>query len=318
MTEERAGKRERAQGGVTRRSIRPPRIHVYVDAVAQYRSIRKAAEALNIASSALNRRILDLEEELGAQLFERFPRGVRLTSAGELFVGYVRRSLADLDLACSQIELLRGLVRGVVRVAAVESVAGDLLPTSVAEFQSRHPGVRFDVKIGGPQDLLSALIADQVDLILTHERPRHRDVAVVAATSQILSVFIVSDHPLAGRPSLRLRDCLDYPLALADESLAGRALIDQALAKASFRFEPMLVSNSVEMMMAFARRNGAICFQFGSSALRQTARAGMVAVPLVDPLLADGQLLLAARRERVLPVAAAAFAEQLKASFASA
>lgn len=59
---------------------------------------------MHIASSVLNRRILDLESELGATLFDRLPRGVRQTAAGELFIGYVRRSLADLESTSSQWE----------------------------------------------------------------------------------------------------------------------------------------------------------------------------------------------------------------------
>ena len=62
----------------------------YVDEVARVGSMRQAAERLHIAPSAVNRRILDIEEELGTLLFERLPRGVRLTSAGELFVIYIR------------------------------------------------------------------------------------------------------------------------------------------------------------------------------------------------------------------------------------
>src|SRR4051812_35299240 len=66
----------------SRGRLRPPRVLAYVDAVARCGSIRKAAEALNVASSALNRQILDLEADLGSPLFERLPRGVRVTSAG--------------------------------------------------------------------------------------------------------------------------------------------------------------------------------------------------------------------------------------------
>ena len=62
----------------------------YVDEVARVGSIRQAADRLHIAPSAVNRRILDIEEELGTPLFERLPRGVRLTAAGELFVAYIR------------------------------------------------------------------------------------------------------------------------------------------------------------------------------------------------------------------------------------
>ncbi len=66
--------------------MRHLRILDYVDEVARAGSIRKAAERLNVTASAVNRRIADLEEELGAPLFDRRPRGVQLTAAGEVFV----------------------------------------------------------------------------------------------------------------------------------------------------------------------------------------------------------------------------------------
>ena len=77
----------------------------YVDAVARVGSIRKAAEQLNLASSALNRRILDMEEELGVALFERGSQGVRLTTAGELFVSYIRRTAKDLSRQAAELRL---------------------------------------------------------------------------------------------------------------------------------------------------------------------------------------------------------------------
>jgi DNA-binding transcriptional LysR family regulator len=132
----------------SRRRLRPPRVLTYVDAVARYGSIRKAADALNIASSALNRQILDLEVDLGAPLFERLPRGVRVTSAGEAFLVYARLVISELKAVESRIEQLRGLVRGQVSVAAAESVAGELLPSAITQFQETHPYVRFHVRIG--------------------------------------------------------------------------------------------------------------------------------------------------------------------------
>jgi DNA-binding transcriptional LysR family regulator len=297
---------------LARRALRPPRIFAYVDMVARHGSIRKAADALHMASSALNRRILDLEEELGSTLFERVPRGVRLTSAGELFVGYVRRSLTDLELVGSQIEHLRGLVRGHVKVAAAESLAGDLLPRAITQFQVTHPGVRFHASISGPTDMLTALIADSVDLILAHDLPERADVSVLVSVAHPFCAVVAKDHPLATRNTLRLRDCAAYPVALADHTLAGRALIDRALAKASFHFEPALESNSVEAMKAYARMSKAICFQFRAGAMRDVALGDMVAIPLSDSGLDQPQLMLAMRSGRALPVAPAAFSECLK------
>jgi DNA-binding transcriptional LysR family regulator len=296
----------------TRSRLRPPRVLSYVDAVARCGSIRKAADALNVASSALNRQILDLETDLGAPLFERLPRGVRVTSAGEAFLVYARMVISELKAVESRIEQLRGLVRGQVSVAAAESVAGELLPSAITRFQATHPNVRFHVRIGAPEELMAALVADQVDLILTHDAPRKKDIAIVAVARQALCAMVVPDHPLASRNEIRLRDCLAYPLALADTTLAGRGLIEQVLAQASFDLDPRLVSNSVEAMKAFAHMNRGVCFQFRSPGKALMPPGDMMALPLVDPALLQARLLLATRRSRVLPVAAAAFVEQMK------
>jgi DNA-binding transcriptional LysR family regulator len=301
-----------ASAQAARKRLRPPRLLTYVDAVARHGSIRKAAEALNVASSALNRQILDLELDLGSSLFERLPRGVRLTAAGEVFLAYARQAISELKAVESQVEQLRGLVRGQVAIAAVESVAGELLPSAITQFQATHPNVRFRVRIGAPEDLVAALIADQVDLILTHHPPPKKHVAIAAVASQALCALVATDHPLAGRDSLRLRDCLSFPLALGDSTLAGRALIEQVLAQASFDLDPRLVSNSVATMKAFAHMNSGLCFQFRNPGRSLIPPGDMIAVPLVDPPLLEAKLILATRRGRVLPIAAAGFVEVFK------
>ncbi|THD44039.1 MAG: LysR family transcriptional regulator [Bradyrhizobium sp.] len=296
-----------------RKRLRPPRLLTYVDAVARHGSIRKAAEALSVASSALNRQILDLELDLGSELFERLPRGVRLTAVGEVFLAYARQAISELKAVESQVEQLRGLVRGQVGIAAVESVTGELLPSAITQFQAKHPNVRFHVRIGAPDDLVSALIADQVDLILTHHPPPKKSVTIVSTVEQALCALMVADHPLINRDELLLRDCLAYPLALGDATLAGRALIEQALAQAYFDLDPRLISNSVETMKAFVRMNRGVCFQFRRRSGKALIPPGdMMAVPLADPALQQPKLILAARRGRVLPIAAARFVELLK------
>jgi DNA-binding transcriptional LysR family regulator len=301
---------------LSRKRLRPPRLLTYVDAVARHGSIRKAADALNVASSALNRQILDLELDLGSALFERLPRGVRLTAAGEVFLAYTRQAISELKAVESQVEQLRGLMRGQVGVAAVESVAGELLPSAITQFQAAHPNVRFNVRIGVPDELIAALIADQVDLVLTHYPPPKKHVAIVATIPQALCALMVRDHPLASRGDLRLRDCLAYPLALGDSTLAGRALIEQVLAQASFDLDPRLVSNSVETMKAFAHMNRGVCFQFRKPGKALIPPGDMIALPLIDPPLLQAKLILATRRGRVLPIAAATFVELLQTALA--
>jgi DNA-binding transcriptional LysR family regulator len=313
-------RRDRSAAVVTaaqHKRLRPPRLLLYVDAVARHGSIRKAAEALHLASSALNRQILDLEANLGSALFERLPRGVRLTAAGEVFLAYARQAISEVNAVESRIEQLRGLVRGEVRVAAVESVAGELLPSAIMRFQEKHPYVRFHADIGVPDKMVEELVADQVDLILTHQPPPRKHVSIAAVAAQALCALVVCDHPLAARAELRLRDCLAYPLALADTTLAGRTLIEQVLANASFDLEPRLVSNSVEAMKAFAQLSRGVCFQFRQPGKAAIPPGDMIALPLIDPPLLQAKLFLATRRGRVLPIAAATFVEQLKDTLAA-
>lgn len=295
--------------------LRPPRIFLYVDAVARHGSIRKAADALHVVSSALNRRILDLEEELGTSLFERLPRGVRPTAAGELYLAYVRRSLRELSALGAQIEGLRGMVRGRVRVAVAESVTSQLLPSAIAQFQAQHPGVSFHVWMDGPKPLLEALLTDNADLILTHDFSAHPDTVVMAHVNQPLCALVPPGHPLAGRSSLHLSDCLAYPVALPDVTLAARKVLDRVLVRRALTVDPALESNSVELAKIFARWNNVVCFHFKVGP--RSEASGLIEIPLEDAGLSESQLYLVVRRSRTLPVAAAAFAHQLSERFES-
>lgn len=79
--------------------FRPPRHYLYLDAVTRAGSIRKAAAKLGVASTALNRKTLEIEDELGMPMFERLARGVRLTTADEVLIDAIRRNLSDIDAA---------------------------------------------------------------------------------------------------------------------------------------------------------------------------------------------------------------------------
>ena len=204
------------------------RILRYVDEVARAGSIRKAADQLNVTASAVNRRIMDLEEELGAQLFERRPRGVRLTAAGELFVSYLREQDGDVERMKSQIEDLKGMRRGTVRIACSQALALDFLPREIGEFRKRHPLVAFDVKVLDHEQAMAAL-ADLrgrsgagVPAAVPGQLPAADDAGAAPRRGDV-------GGPSARRPSatVRLRDCAAYPVALPERSIGGRQLLDE-------------------------------------------------------------------------------------------
>ncbi|CAH2805189.1 MAG: Transcriptional regulator, LysR family [uncultured Paraburkholderia sp.] len=278
----------------------------YIDAVARSGSIRAAAETLHVAASAVNRRVHDIETELGTPIFDRLPRGLRLTAAGELFLGYVRWRQSDLDQVISQIENLEGLRRGRVAIAASQALAPVFLPRVIKEFQETRPGIIFDVKILGRERAVQAITDFEVYLGLVFNPPDLRGLTVIAQVTQRTCAFVAPSHPLANKAKVRLRDCLAYPLALPDGSLSGRGLLDDLFSKSSARAHATLVSNSYEMMRGFAREANGVSFQIEIGA---DLSGGAVAVPIDERSLPPGRLMLVALRERALPVAAAVFVE---------
>ena len=107
--------------------------------VAQVGSLTEASVRLHVATSAISRQISGLEQTLGTPLFERQPRGMVLTAAGEILAVHARRSRMDAEHALEGIQALQGLRSGLVRVAATEGFSGDFLPRLMQQFRLLHP-----------------------------------------------------------------------------------------------------------------------------------------------------------------------------------
>lgn len=297
--------------------MRHLRLLRYVDEVARTGSIRKAAERLAVTASAVNRRIMDLEEELGAALFERKPRGVRLTAAGEVFVRYVREQAADVERMKSQIEDLRGLKRGTVSIACSQALAYDFLPREIATYRARHPYVTFDVRVADHDQAMALLEAYEVDLVAVYRPSFHASFRPLMTVEQRLVALMPADHPLAAQKTLRLRDCAGHPCALADRSLGGRQLLDAACARTGVALRVVAESNSFEMLRGLVRRDRVLSFQVEIGADLDTdgadsgATPGVVARPLDSRDVPTAALVVGQLRNRNLPVPAAVFVEQL-------
>jgi DNA-binding transcriptional LysR family regulator len=290
------------------------RILRYVDEVARTGSIRKAAEQLNITASAVNRRIMDLEEELGTPLFDRRARGVRLTAAGEVFVHYLRRQQGDMERMKSQIEDLKGLRRGEVRLACSQALALDFLPREIGAFRRRHPQVAFTVKVVDHELAMAALAAYDVDLVLVFRPAFLADFQPLMTLQQRLVAVMAADHPLARKRALRLRDCAAYPVALAERSIGGRQLLDQVASRAKIDFNIAAQTNSFELLRGLVTQAGLISFQIRIGTLPERNKLGLIARDIDDRDVPRANLVLGQLRSRNLPVATAMFAEQLARS----
>ncbi|MFK0384524.1 LysR family transcriptional regulator [Agrobacterium sp. NPDC090273] len=282
-----------------------------ISEIARVGSIRLAAEKMNITASAMNRKIQDLEVELDTPIFERHARGVKLTAAGEMFVRYARSQIADAERLSSQVEDLRGLRRGPVKIACSQALALDFLPSQIGEFRKANPRLVFDIKVMDHNAAINALIDYDVDLAIVYRAVMRPAVRILASVPQRLVAIMRDDHPLTAKQTLRLSDCVGYPLALPDQSLGGRQVLDEVIARRDFRFDVMAESNSFEMLRGLVLRGNMISFQIDVGAPRQEFGMGVVGRPIDERDIPRSDLVMCQLRGRILPLAAASFADQI-------
>ncbi|NPT37482.1 LysR family transcriptional regulator [Paraburkholderia xenovorans] len=283
----------------------------YVDEVARTGSVRQAAERLHVTPSAVLRRIQDLEDELGTPLFERLPRGMRLTAAGEMFVHYIRVRAADLQQVLSRIEEFRGLRRGTVRLVASQALASRFLPHAVTAFRKSHPLVTFDVLIGNHAHAIRALRSLEADIALAFNVEPEADITRMHVIEQKLVAIMHESHPLACHTGLRIRDCLNYPVVLPHDDAGGRQLLNRLLSRSSARPDTVIESNSFEFLRACLHYDSFVSFRFTLGAT-SGGDDGIVSRKLEDRGAPRSEMVLAALRGRQLPVIAHAFAEHVK------
>ncbi|HZE91098.1 MAG TPA: LysR family transcriptional regulator [Rhizobacter sp.] len=283
-------------------------------AVARSKSIREAAETSHLTSSALNRRILDLEREVGSPLFERHARGINLTSAGEIYLAYAKRAVRDAETAGSQIDDLKGLRRGHIKLSVIAVLANDKLMETIAVFQQRFPQVAFSVTVAGSDEVVASVVSHQADLGMAFNLSLEKDFYEIAERRYVMCAVLRRDHPQARRRTISLNDCVNFPVALPDRSWGGRRLLDEYLSRSGFRLAPQLVSNSYEVLLAFVRRTHGVCFQIRPEKKGGKEADDLVAIPVTEMVPFARHLVLGCLRGRVLPVAAALFSEAARRS----
>ncbi len=206
----------------------------YVIAVAETNSFTRAAERCLVVQSALSHQIARLERELGARLFERTSRRVRLTPAGAAFLPAARQCLDAADRAAAEVAAAVGEVRGRLAVGLIPTVAAVDIPEALRDFRRRHPHVRISLRVGASEELVEKVEQGAIDIaflglpttarprgVVAHELARDRLVAVVAP-----------DHPLAGQRSTDLRTLSSEVFVDLPAGTAGRLQSDQAFAAA--------------------------------------------------------------------------------------
>jgi DNA-binding transcriptional LysR family regulator len=257
----------------------------YFVAVGEEQHYRRAAERLRVAQPALSRQIQMLEEEIGFKLFERLPRGVKITDAGNLFLDDARRILQEVNDSIGRAKRIASGQSGTLRIGFVESISWQgIVPDSLRDFRQNQPGVELQLRSLRSIEQIAAIHAGSLDAgyALPMANPDHGLAHIqIGVIKQILAV--PNGHPLTKKKQIRLRDLIDEPF-VAFPRWAIPIAYDRlmaAYARGGLKSPRVVQQTAAETMMLSLVQCG-VGVAFISSAAKWRCPPGVTLFPVVD------------------------------------
>jgi DNA-binding transcriptional LysR family regulator len=185
----------------------------YFMVVGEEQHYGRASRRLRVAQPALSRQIQDLEEELGFKVFDRLPRGVKLSAAGTLFLEDARRILQAVSEAIARATRVARGQSGTLRVGFPENASWHgVVPDSFRRFREQQPGVELELRPVASLEQLDAIRSGRLDAGFLNFMPKaDPELEQLIVAAQKVELAMPRSHPLSKLKKLRLRDLADAP-----------------------------------------------------------------------------------------------------------
>jgi len=215
-------------------------------AVAEEGSVSRGAGRLFISQPAVSKQIAVLEASLKAKLFDRLPKGVRLTDAGHLLLGYARR-LSALEREAEQaMAELQGLMRGTLTIGASLTVGAYLMSDLLADYSRCFPHIALTLEIANTGNVQRMLREGKLDLALTEGFADDPDLDAAVFAHDELVAIAPPGHPLLAEAPVTAARLLGEPLILREPGSGTRAVLERALAALGLSVTPLMSLGSTE------------------------------------------------------------------------
>lgn len=278
----------------------------YFLAIVEEGTITAAAAKLRVAQPSLSQALRTLERELGAELFHRVGRGLRLSQAGSALVGPARQVLLAIEHARDAVGEVAALRSGTLEIAALPTLAVDPLASLVGRYRRSYPGVA--IRVHSPENAAGAstLVRDgDCELGLAHLPLPADGLLTVELGLQELLLVLPPDSPLRGEGALPLARLGDVPLVLSPPSTSTRMLLEQALDAAGVAPRIAVETDSREAIVPLVLA-GAGAALLPAPLAAEARRRGAIVRPARPPIARQIGLI---RRDGPLSPAAQAFLE---------
>jgi DNA-binding transcriptional LysR family regulator len=264
-------------------------------AVARELSFSRGAERLMVSQPAVSQQVRSLEAALGLELFDRMPKGIRLTEAGELLMGYAERMDALEREAAATLEELRGAKRGRLTVGASFSIAAYLLPEVLGAFRRRWPEIELRLEVANSRAIAQRVSDHSLDMGLTSapvgsadllEEPFHHD-RIVAIVS--------SGHALSRAGRVTLERFGREPLLVREAGSGSRAVVEKALVERGLAWRSHLELGSTEAIKGAVAAGVGVAFVSDFAVVPEVAVGRLAVIPIAGLDLRRALYLVRAR-----------------------
>ncbi|MBV1900109.1 MAG: LysR family transcriptional regulator [Kordiimonadaceae bacterium] len=217
----------------------------YLDEVARQGSIRKAARVLNVTSTSVNRKIINVEKQLGTRLFERSPEGVELTAVGKVVLEHCRKTLYDFNNVKTIIDDLQDLRTGHLRIQTVDSVTFGVLPQILEIFGDKYPGISLSVTAAMPDAVSAAVIAGETDIGINFTNDLHPGIRVISEKAAPFGIIMPTGHPLAERTSVTVEEIKPYQLVRTMDARGRNSILDHKIEDTATHLSTHIFTNAL-------------------------------------------------------------------------
>jgi len=251
-------------------------------AVAELGNLSKAAEHLDMTQSGLSRAIVDIEDCVGGQLFERTARGSRPTDLGVVLCQHANRLLGDFRKAQTDLAAVQRGELGSLTVGCFSMFSGWPLPQAARLFRNEMPRVLLSIEIGGAERLLEDLDSGALDMVVGRSPagPNPQIYRTMALLHDPPVLACALHHPLAAQRSLTLADCLAHPWVTALPGSRFRLELERRLGVQGHDIPPMVGALSIEFGREMIASGQYLWMLPGSVAQIMQARGEVLVLPV--------------------------------------
>ncbi len=272
------------------------------ECVRQGFSLTLAAKALGTSQPAVSRGILELEAQLGVDIFQRHGKRILgLTEPGKMILGKADRVLSEVASIERATADFRARDAGELRIATTHTQARYTLPPIVREFRKRYPAVRLTLLQGSPRQIVAQVLEREVDFAIATEVPSDQTELQVVNLFEWQHVVVVpAKHPLAqtGPEALSLAALARYPLVTYVQEFAGRTRIDAAFSRAGLQPDIVLAAIDSDVIKTYVSIGLGVGIM-AQLAYDPKADRGLVALP-AGHLFGSNKVRLAVRKDTFL------------------